>query len=349
MTPGSELETDPEGVAHLRRCFAGRAHAMPASNHVQAQRPRGTQLVPNPHGTAMGVTGSIGACRVFLMPGPPREMQPMFRDHVRPELEPGAGVVTRYGEVHAFGLGESAAGERLGAITARDRMPRVGLTHSGSEVTARIRAVGEPAEADRLFAETRDAILERWAPFAFGVDEETLPFAAGRLLREQGRNLTTAESCTGGWLGKMLVDVPGSSDYYVGGWVTYSNALKTSCLGVPEAMLAEHGAVSPEVAAAMAQGALRAAGTAGVNESLSITGIAGPAGGDDKKRVGTVFIGHARRVTEAGAVETTVRRFRFPGERSLVRERSVRSALQMLRFALMGVDPGMELLWERRT
>ena len=152
--------------------------------------------------------------------------------------------------------------------------------------------------------------------------------------------MTTAESCTGGLLGKMIVDVAGSSDYYLGGWVTYTNELKQSCLAVPEAVLTEYGAVSEPTARAMAEGALQASGA---DYSLAITGIAGPDGETPDKPVGTVFIGLGQVIE--GNVRVAVRQFAFPGDRWAVRDRSAKSALQMLRFTLLGVLDDTHLLW----
>jgi nicotinamide-nucleotide amidase len=178
----------------------------------------------------------------------------------------------------------------------------------------------------------------------YGDDGQTLAEAVGARLAETGRTVATAESCTGGWLSRLIVDVAGSSVYFVGGWVTYSDPLKTSCLDVPEPVIVEHGAVSEAVARAMARGALAASGA---DEGLAITGIAGPDGGTADKPVGTVFIGLARRMEDR--IDASARRFRFSGDRTMVRDRSAKSALQLLRFALCDVPSDVPLLWEPRT
>ncbi len=165
-----------------------------------------------------------------------------------------------------------------------------------------------------------------------GLDDETLAAAIGLLLRQTGRTLATAESCTGGWLARMIVDVPGSSDYYKGGWVTYSDELKTTCLGVTPKLIADHGAVSEPVVRAMACGAL---GQSGADEAVAVTGIAGPTGGSADKPVGTVFIGVASRNGD-GSSSTVVRRFHFNGDRSEVRDCAAREALRMLRVVMGG-------------
>ncbi len=339
LAPGQSLATDTDALATLEKHWHRRAARMPPANAIQAQYPPGARLLPNPRGTAPGIAGSIGYCRVYIMPGPPREMRKMFRDHVLPDLNNDPAVVRRTELVHEFGLGESAAEERLGDITDRDRRPRVGITHSDATVTARIQAQGTTQQAATQVEQVRGRIVELWAPYAFGIHEVTLADATLGLLRERGRTLATAESCTGGLLGKLVVDVAGASDCYVGGWVTYSDRLKATCLGVDPALIAEHGAVSPQTASAMAIGALDASGA---DESLAVTGIAGPGGGTVRKKVGTVFIGLARR--HDGTVEVAVRQFLFPGDRAGVRDRAAMSALQVLRFALIGTDA--TLLWE---
>ncbi len=261
----------------------------------------------------------------------------MFRDLLVPILKARTGDVRLTGRVHEFGLGESAAQERLGGLTERRHRLRVGLTHSGAVVTARIHARGPGRQATRELEQTQGRILEAWAPYAYGTDDQTLAAATALLLRERGRTLATAESCTGGWLGKLIVDEPGASDLYAGGWVTYSDQLKTTCLGVEPGLLSAYGAVSEQAVRAMAVGALRASGA---DESLAVTGIAGPAGPSDAKPVGTVYIALARRDADG----VNVCRFLFPGDRAAVRERAAKSALQMLRFALLGVDPPAPLL-----
>jgi PncC family amidohydrolase len=198
-------------------------------------------------------------------------------------------------------------------------------------------------------------IERRWHPYVFGREGATLSQAVGDLLRQRAAMLATAESCTGGWLGKAIVDRPGSSDYYAGGWVTYSNQMKVSCLGVPAELIEKHGAVSAEVAQVMALGAARKAAqirsstAPGGWFALSITGIAGPDGGTPTKPVGTVWIGLSKAGVNARDNELVhARRFEFPGDRHVVRNRAVKAALQMLRFALMEVDSNTPLLWDVR-
>lgn len=338
VTPGEALVDDVQAREHLQNWFARRGRSMPVMNFRQAQRPRTFRCVPNPNGTAPGIAGTHDGRLIFCLPGPPREMQPMFRDHVVPALPVNAGEAILTARVQEFGMGESVAAEKLGELMRRDRNPLVGTTASESIVSARIRAQGRQDATRQALDEIVARVWDVWQPYAFAHGDESLSHSTGKMLLERGLTLATAESCTGGLLGKLLVDVPGSSAYYLGGWVTYSNDLKTSQLGVPPDLIDRVGAVSREVAAFMALGALE---RGGADCALAITGVAGPDGGSNDKPVGTVFIALALRASGA----TQVRRFEFPGERGVIRDRAAKAALQMLRFALLDVSD-TPLIWE---
>jgi nicotinamide-nucleotide amidase len=344
LTPGQELVTDQEALERLEGLFAKRGRSMPEMNRKQAMRPSPARSLPNPHGTAPGIATEHKHCLIYCMPGPPREMQPMFLNHVAPELtrlrNPDDHVILT-AAVFEFGMGESDAAERLGSMMERDRDPLIGTTASDSIVAARIRVNGPAALARRQLEETVSRVAQLWQPYVFGDESTSLAQAAGELLRQRDKKLATAESCTGGWLGKAIVDLAGASDYYLGGWITYSNALKTKFLDVPPELLDRFGAVSAPVAEAMAHGALRASGA---DYSLAITGIAGPDGGTAAKPIGTVFIALEERGNTEPPART--RRFLFHADRATVRDRSVKAALQMLRFALLGVPSATPLLWE---
>lgn len=371
IAPGQPLLEDPAGVAHLHCWFTARGRAMSASNLRQAMCPPGARLLANPNGTAPGLAarwrfgpGANGpggkgpsgngpmadACSgtlrlFFCLPGPPREMQPMFRDHVAPELVGAAeGSVVLTATVPQIGLGESVAAERLGELMERGRNPSVGTTASGGIVKARVRVerdASRAADARRELDTTVEHVLATWAPYAFARSDSTLVEALAALLRERRLSLAVAESCTGGLLGATIVDFPGASDFFVGGFLTYSNALKTALLGVPEALLEAHGAVSEPTARAMA---LAAADRTDASCALAITGVAGPAGGSPEKPVGTVFI--AVTLPRGGERATRVRRFQFTGDRRDIRERAAAMALQMLRLELLG-ETSAPLLWEQ--
>jgi nicotinamide-nucleotide amidase len=347
FSPGQELVADANALNHLRNLFERRGRSMPKSNLRQASRPANMQCLPNPHGTAPGLAGDWTSpnnghrCLVFSLPGPPREMQPMFADHVVPALHDREIVrddhVLLTAFVNEFGMGESTAAQKLGDLMHRERDPLVGTTASDSIVTARIRTSGLCENASKSLDEIVSEVERLWFPYAFGRGHCTLANSVGEMLKSSRSTLAVAESCTGGLLSKFIVDVPGSSDWFKGGWVTYSNELKTHCLGVDAALIDKHGAVSAVVAMAMAQGSREAAGT---DWALAITGIAGPDGGTPNKPVGTVYIGIARRDSAVRC-----RGFEFTGDRATVRDRSAKAALQMLRLALMNEDSA-PLLWE---
>jgi nicotinamide-nucleotide amidase len=336
--PGAPLVTDEDAVAALRRWFRGRT--MPAGNLAQAQRPAPMRALANPVGTAPGLAGVVGACAVFALPGPPAEMERMFLDHVAPALPLGDGAAIVAESVHLYGLGESHAAERLGALMDRDREVRVGTTVSGGIVTARVLARGGADAARQQAAAAAEEIERRWQPWSFGRGSATLAGAAGAMLEARGAALVTAESCTGGWLGRTIVDVPGASRWYRGGWIVYANELKERLLGVDAAIIARDGAVSEAVARAMAAGALERGGG---DVALAITGVAGP-GAEGTKPVGLVYVALAQRGGTASTTEC--RRFRLRGDRAAVRDRAAKSALQMLRLHLLGAGSAEPMIGE---
>lgn len=326
---GVELETDPAWMKHMAEFFERLGRPMPEANVRQAGVPRGATKLWNHHGTAAGLRATLGSSRIFVMPGVPKEMKAMFERDVLPEIraEAGGGVILQSLQ-RTFGVGESTVGEKLGDLMARDRNPRVGTTVSGGEVGVRINAHGATlGEATRLVAQTRDAVRSALGDLVYGEDDDNLASAVARTFRERPNvTIATAESCTGGLVAKYLTDESGSSAHLVGGWVTYSNDMKTSELGVDASLIQTHGAVSEQVAAAMVDGARRRAST---TYAVSVTGIAGPTGGSEQKPVGTVCFGLA---TPRGV---TTYRFVFPGDRSMIRDRAAKMALTLLRFGVL--------------
>lgn len=326
-----ELVEDPDSVEQIRARFMGRP--MPENNRLQALRPSSGRAIPNANGTAPGLHGVVRSgdreVDVFCLPGPPREMRGMFQTGVAPHLRPRADRAVRTRTLHTYGLGESEVAKRLGPLMERSRNPMVGTTASRAIVSCRVRYEGPAAAADEAMRRAEEEIRERLGAYLFGADEETLPWVVLELLRWRGKRLAVVESCTGGLLGAFLTDVPGSSDVFVGGLVTYTNELKRRLAGVPEDLFgpARPGAVSREVAMAMARGGRE---RLGADYCLSITGVAGPGGGTAEKPVGTVWIG----LVGEGVGEA--RRFLFPYDRTTVREWSVRAAAAMLRFGVIG-------------
>lgn len=334
---GERLVEDAPALREIEAWFAGRGRAMPELNRVQALRPHTASMLSNPHGTAPGLhaTLRVPECDVFCLPGPPREMRPMFEDRVAPRLRPPPDRVVRTRAIPTFGLGESEVAQRLGELMDRVQNPLVGTTASGGVVTCRLRfegSAGSAAEADRALDATEARIRELLGAYVLGVGPVSLAGSTIDLLRARGQRIAVVESCTGGQLGRLITDVAGASDVFLGGYITYSNEQKTAMVGVPAGTFAPGGpgAVSSACAMAMAEGGLS---RTGADHALAITGIAGPGGGSAEKPVGTVWVALASRDGD-----TEARRFLLAGERTNVREWSAMLALGMLRLRLTGAS-----------
>ena len=344
---GQPLELDEPSLRDIEQFFEARGRDMPDRNRSQAMRPRSTTTIANHDGTAPGIRSTLGKATIYAVPGVPREMRGMFDRVIDPELDGYAGnrhviLTTR---VNTFGAGESTVADMLDELMDRNRNPKVGTTVSDGIVAARIRSeFADHHEAQAKLDETVADIEQRLGSIVFGRDDDTLEQAVVTLLQERGQKLVTAESCTGGLLGTMMTATAGSSDAYLGGWVTYSNAMKQSQLAVPAELLDAHGAVSEPVVRSMAKGALDQATDA--DFSLAITGVAGPTGGTDQKPVGTVWIGLGYR-REGGCIDTEARLLQLPGTRPAVRDRAAKCALQLLRLHLLG-EPLDRLRWARQ-
>ena len=325
------LELRSVFVEQIEAFFAKRGRTMPAANRVQAMFPVGSQAIENTCGTAPGIRARLNDADIFVMPGVPSEMRVMFRRDVLPQLAAAAdGRVLLMRCIWCYGAGESDIAERLGELMARDRNPLVGTTAQETVIGVRIFARGDSAgQAGERMEDTADEIRRRLGKLVFGVEGQTLPEAVADLLVRQSASVSTAESCTGGMLAKMLTDVPGSSRYFHSGFVTYSDEAKRRILDVDGTLIEKHGAVSGDVAVAMAEGCLRALGT---DYALSVTGIAGPGGGSVEKPVGLVFI------AIAGDAGTDVRKCRFGDHwlRDSIRVLSCKTALNLLRLRLLG-------------
>jgi nicotinamide-nucleotide amidase len=274
--------------------------------------------------------------RVFVIPGVPSEMKAMFTRDILPALQKesgGAVILSR--TLHTFGLGESAVAQMLGDLMARKRNPTVGTTVANGIVSVRINSnFPSREEAAVQLADTEKACQRALGDVIFGADDQTLPQVVGEMLKGRKQTVTTAESCTGGLLAKQLTDVPGSSAYFHRGWITYQDEAKTELLGVDPNHIKGHGAVSGAVVREMAVGAIK---RAKADFGLAISGVAGPDGGSAEKPVGTVYIGIAFPMPgNPEAVEAHGRLFSFPGDREMVRDRSAKMALTMLRFHLLG-------------
>jgi len=331
---GRPVREAPEVLAGIREKFAAHGMRMPEVNRRQAEVVEGAELIDNLRGTAPGMRLEADGSTLFLFPGVPAELAAMIDSDLEPWLAArSSGAGRERGFLKVAGLPESMVEERI--APAYDELGReaISVLAKPGEILLQFWAHGDRDARRERLAAIKSRLAELVGPAVFTDDPETdLAAVVGGLLRERGRTLATAESCTGGWLGERITAVPGSSDYYPGGVVVYSNRLKESLLGVPAELLAEHGAVSEAVARAMA-GAVRR--RLGADYGLAITGVAGPGGGSDEKPVGTVHLALAGPV-EAGAKERVAhRRVRFPGDRERVRWLSTQLALEMLRRELL--------------
>lgn len=324
---------DEEVLADIRRKFESLGLEMPEVNRRQAQWIEGATRIPNPRGTAPGMILEQGSGTVFLLPGVPREMEGMIESHVEPWLAERSGGTSRERRtLHVACLPESTVEERI--RPAYDELGREAISILARPGHIRLRFEARGAEGERR--ERLDRIEERLrelvgpAVFARGEDA-TLEAVVGELLREAGATVVTAESCTGGLLAERFTRVAGSSDYFLGAAVTYTNELKERLLGVPSETLRQHGAVSESVARAMAWGARR---ELGADYGIGITGVAGPGGGTEDKPVGTVHLALAGPERD-GEEDVEHRRVRFPGSRRQVRWQTAQLALELLRRRLL--------------
>ncbi len=324
------LMIDPDALRRLEVLFRRRGREVNEYQRRQAMRPEGASCLPNTVGTAPGLRLDVGDATVLCLPGPPRELVPMFERAVEPLIARPDRPVTSV--MHAVGLAESTGAERLGSLLDRGQDPEVGITASAGIVSIRIRSFsGDAARLDAARARSRDALGALW----FGDGAVTLAESLVDRLRARGESAGTVESCTGGLIGAAITAVPGSSAVYPGGWVTYSNDQKTAQAGVPAGLFDTDGAVSGPVVSAMAAGAIE---RLGVDHAISVSGIAGPDGGSDEKPVGTVWIGAAR--CDGGSIRTNARRFQIPGDREMIRAYTVTLALGVLHQALVGGGGG---------
>lgn len=322
---GVGLVRDEASQEHIRRRFERAGRVMGPSNAKQADFPEGAMVLPNPIGTAPGFAVDIGMARAFFMPGVPREMQKMFEEQVLVHIRPLAKRDHHQVRIRTFGLPESAVGERLSDIESTFAGITIGYRAHFPEIEVKVLARGDgPQDAQAKCEAALAEVRHRLADVIFGEGVDTYAGVIGRQLRAKGLALAIAESCTGGLIGHMLTREPGASDFLLVDAVTYANTAKSRFLGVDEEVIRGHGAVSAEVAAAMAEGVRR---VSGADLGLSITGIAGPTGGTDDKPVGTVYVGLAQ------ASGTEVKPYRFTGDRHQIQTLASYAALALVRQA----------------
>ena len=338
------LDVDEAIVERLRERFARRGMTMPDINRRQAMVPRGASVLANPNGTAPGLWLEAERTAIVLLPGPPREMKPMLDAVIAERLAPkaeGRGLFRRVLKITGRAESEvdAQASPVYGPWTARPIPISTTILAVLGQIELHLTAQAANQAAagevlDAAVAQLRDAL----GPSVYSIDGRNLEQVVGDLLRERALTIAVAESCTGGLLASRLTDVPGSSAYMDRGVVCYSNRAKTDLAGVPEALIAQHGAVSEPVATAMAQGIRSRAAT---NVGVGITGIAGPGGGTPEKPVGTVAIAAVL------GDETRVRTFQFLGSREMVKFQAAQSALNLTRLMLLG-QPGSREWAERK-
>ena len=325
---GRRLSLDEQILEDLRQKFLRFGHVMPERNSRQAMVIEGAEVLPNPNGSAPGMFIDHHGVAIVLLPGPPREMRPMFETNIKPKLAGRAGnirVVRRM--LRVAGLGESAVDEKIAPIYTQYENPQTTILFNQSEIEIHLTARGRTEDdANALLDRLSGQLEEVLGDSVFSFAGEKMEEVVGLKLSVNGYTLAVAESCTGGLIAQRLTDVAGSSKYFIEGVVAYSNDAKSRTLGVDSALILENGAVSAPVARAMAEGIRKRANT---DFGLSVTGIAGPGGGTEEKPVGLVYI------ALSDEVQTKHRKLQIPGDRQLVRWRASQAALDLLRKRLI--------------
>lgn len=329
-TIGKPLVLDQDVMTQIRERFQRLHIPMPQSNLRQAYVPRGATILPNRIGTAPGFILELRKKILIALPGPPRELEPMFLTHVQPWLEkrsPAQSVLVSR-TVKMTGITESEVDEKVSDLLKLKGDVTVGIYAHPGQVDLRVTAKNKThAGATQAIRRIEQEIRKRMGTTVYAVDEESLEEVVGKILTRQKKTLAVAESCTGGLVEHRITQVPGSSAYLIGGVVSYADGLKSSLLGVPAALLRKQGAVSEETAKTMALGVQKLAKS---TLGLSVTGIAGPTGGTKEKPVGLVYI------AIAFGKQTLCRQFTLTGDRSTIKWKASQSALDLLRLYLTG-------------
>ncbi|MFL2935158.1 MAG: competence/damage-inducible protein A [Myxococcota bacterium] len=346
-TLGREIQLDEDSLETMRLFFARVGREMAETNRKQAFFPTEADILANPEGTAPGFSVEEKGTVFFCLPGVPRELTRMLDEQVFPRIEArldSAGEVVRIRTrmLRTFGMGESTLEKELSGI-ARDGDVELAFRTSFPDNFLRVMARGSSIEeADRKIDSVAKQIRERLGDLIYGEGTDPMEAVVGRLLTEGGQTVAVAESCTGGGIAQKLTAIPGSSGYFLGGVVAYSNEVKKSLLGVPGALLEEHGAVSAPVAQAMAEGIRERLGS---DFGVATTGISGPGGGSAEKPVGLVYVA----ISQAGSGPSSpdfihVERFEFPVDRPRHQTLTIQTALDWLRRRMLGLEivgPGL--------
>lgn len=320
---GRKMALHQPSLDRIKDFFQTIGREMTPNNEKQAWLPEGCTVFVNEWGTAPGCAFEAYGKHVLMLPGPPRECNPMWKECAMPYLYKLAGgcIVSR--NVRVFGLGESNMETILHDIMEKSTNPTIAPYAKTSECFARVTAKADtPEECEKLLEPVVEKICGLLGDDVYGVDVDSLEQVVGDGLRERGMTLAVAESCTGGLLSKRITDVPGCSDYYLGGVCSYANEVKMKVLGVKKETLDTVGAVSPEVAEQMAEGVAKALGA---DVGVGITGVAGPGGGTDEKPVGLVYIS----IWYNGQHYT--RKMKSTNGRDRVRMQAASTALDMIR------------------
>jgi nicotinamide-nucleotide amidase len=324
---GLALDFRQDALDAIAERFARMNRRMAENNRRQAFILNGAEMLANPRGTAPGQWLVHGARALALLPGPPNELKGMYQDHILDRVRRLAPpLVIRTREYRIAGMGESDLDQLIAPVYKQYANPVTTVLAKPGDVQVHLRArCADAAEAEALVSELGEKVKALLGDRVYSEDGASLEIAVGRMLAARGESLAVAESCTGGMLGERITSVPGSSEYFRGGFLVYTEEMKIGLLGISPDLIAEMGAVSDEVAIGMARGARERTGS---THAIAITGYAGPDGGTPETPTGTVCIGYA------GPAGETSRRIQFTGDRARVRSLAAQSALDLLRKKL---------------
>ncbi|MDQ3063272.1 MAG: competence/damage-inducible protein A [Acidobacteriota bacterium] len=325
---GKELIFRDDVLGEISERFRQIQREMPEINKRQAYVIDGAEVLSNPNGSAPGMLLETGGKFFVVLPGPPRELKPMFENYILPKLREKAGeIFVKRKIIRVAGMGESAVDEAIAPIYLQYQNPQTTILFNRSEIEIHLAAQAETeSEADKLLEEVAEKIADKLGIAVFTTNDETMEQVIGNLLTEENKTLSIAESCTGGLIGERITEVAGASRYFIEGVIAYANEAKIRTLNVPKELIEAHGAVSGEVAEAMAKGVRERANT---DFGISVTGVAGPGGGTAEKPVGLVFIGFSN------ANETKSIKMNLPGDRYLIRWRASQAGLDFLRRKML--------------